>query len=395
MIPVELLREFRAWKQGLVGRPFMGKSACDVLEKTGWSRSVGGASPYLHFRSRAGLDRVSVDEEVKKLDIHELPSARGCVYVLPKSDFALGLALNKHPEEPVIPTSPEKQLGITTEQIQSLSDKVLALLERGEALDPKQMREALGEAVKSYGEEGKKRGITTDLPGVLGRLQAAGKIRRIPVNGRLDQERYSYEKWAESPLQNYPWSKIESFAELLKRYLNWLGPVTVDEFRWFSGAGVRDCNAAIEAAQVKEANGYLWGRGTESELSDYKPSTESDIHFIGCLDNLFLLTRNLQVHIDEKDRGMEIFSEKKSTSAGGLSDLANHAIVDRGRLIGLWDYDFDAKELVWKAWAGEKDLLAALAKETEEFVREQLGDARTFSLDSPKSRQARLSFLRG
>jgi hypothetical protein len=38
--------------------------------------------------------------------------------------------------------------------------------------------------------------------------------------------------------------------------------------------------------------------------------------------------------------------------------------------------------------------LAALVERTEAFVRDDLGDARSFSLDSPKSRTPRLDALR-
>ena len=65
-----------------------GRSAAEVLEKTGWARSVGGAGPYLTLFARAGLSRDAIDLAVTELDICELPWARGCTYVLPASDFA-------------------------------------------------------------------------------------------------------------------------------------------------------------------------------------------------------------------------------------------------------------------------------------------------------------------
>src|SRR5690349_19006304 len=86
-------RAIRAWwsaKQGLDGS-LAGKSPAQVLERSGWARSVGGVGPYLTLFSRAGTSREAADAAVAKLEIHELPSARGCTYVLPASDFALGL----------------------------------------------------------------------------------------------------------------------------------------------------------------------------------------------------------------------------------------------------------------------------------------------------------------
>src|SRR3954463_4651636 len=83
----------RAWlwaRQGLDGT-LTGLSPADVLERSGWARSVGGVGPYLTFFSRAQLSREAVDAALKDVVIHELPAARGCTYVVPKRDFALAL----------------------------------------------------------------------------------------------------------------------------------------------------------------------------------------------------------------------------------------------------------------------------------------------------------------
>src|ERR1022692_5019967 len=83
----------RAWwahRQGLDGG-LAGKSAAEVLERTGWARSVGGVGPYLTLFARAGTSREAADQAVANLEIHELPSARGCTYVVPASEFALAL----------------------------------------------------------------------------------------------------------------------------------------------------------------------------------------------------------------------------------------------------------------------------------------------------------------
>src|SRR5579871_1269244 len=86
--------KLRAWyshKQGLDGR-LAGSTAAQAIEQTGWIRSLGSATPYLALNARAGISRTAADAAVAQLQIHELPAVRGCMYVLPKSDFALGLA---------------------------------------------------------------------------------------------------------------------------------------------------------------------------------------------------------------------------------------------------------------------------------------------------------------
>jgi hypothetical protein len=86
-------KKLRAWwskKQGLDGS--LKKSGiAEILQKTGWARSVGGVNPYLTLFVRARVSRQAMDTALANIEIHELPSARGCTYVLPASDFALGL----------------------------------------------------------------------------------------------------------------------------------------------------------------------------------------------------------------------------------------------------------------------------------------------------------------
>src|SRR6266446_10357277 len=89
--------KLRAWwshRQGLDGS-LEGKSPAAVLEHSGWARSVGGVGPYFTLFARAETSREAADAAVAQLQIHELPSARGCTYVLPASDFALGLKVGE------------------------------------------------------------------------------------------------------------------------------------------------------------------------------------------------------------------------------------------------------------------------------------------------------------
>src|ERR1700679_1514910 len=90
--------KLHAWwshRQGLDGT-LTGRTAAEVLEQTGWARSVGGASPYLTLFARAGIRREEPDPAVTGTTTHEPPAARGCTYVVPAADYALALAAG-HP----------------------------------------------------------------------------------------------------------------------------------------------------------------------------------------------------------------------------------------------------------------------------------------------------------
>src|SRR5687767_13943402 len=162
--------KLRAWwfhRQGLDGR-LRGSSASQVLAETVWARSVGGAAPYLTLFSRARVSREAADAAAAKLEIHEVPAARGCTYVLPASDFALALtaAAAFGGADPRVAS----KLGVTDKEVAKLCGAVVKALEKG-ALDPDEIRQATGNASRSLGEEGKKKGLATTLPLALGNLQ--------------------------------------------------------------------------------------------------------------------------------------------------------------------------------------------------------------------------------
>src|SRR5690349_6812539 len=83
------------WRRSGLDGSLAGRPPADVLDRAGWARSVGGVGPYLTLFARAGTSRADADAAVAALEIHELPSARGCTYVLPARDYALGLTVGR------------------------------------------------------------------------------------------------------------------------------------------------------------------------------------------------------------------------------------------------------------------------------------------------------------
>ncbi len=386
------IRSWWARRQGLDGA-LAGKSAPEVLQRAGWARSVGSSNPYLTLFSRAGLDRENVDDAVAKLEIHELPSARGCTYVLPASDFALGLTVG-HGFGGEMKTA--EKLGVTQKEIDKLCDSIIKALEN-DPLDPDGLREATGKAVRNLGPEGQKKGLTTTLPVALGKLQSSGEIRRIPTNGRLDQQRYKYSLWRPNPLQDFKLSQEEAYTELARRFFAWIGPATMAEFQQFSGLGVKASKAAVELLKLEPlepGDDRLLLPDDRAELEAFKPPKDPHYVLVGGIDSAILLRKNLEWLLDTKDLGREVFVEKGFKPIGKLSDMPNHVILDRGRVVGLWVYDTATGSIAWMSFVKKDKALQDAVARTEQYVRVQLGDARSFSLDSPKSRVSRIEALR-
>ncbi len=381
--------KLRAWWshcQGLDGR-LAGRPAAEVLEQSGWARSVGGVGPYLTLFARGGISRQATDDAVARLEIQELPGARGCTYVLPATDYALALKAGQGFGDE---RKTAFKLGVKEAEIERLCAAIIKALEHG-PLDPEELRTAVGGAVRNLGEEGKKKGLITTLPVALGQLQSAGEIRRIPTNGRLDQQRYRYALWRPNPLSGFKLSTEGVYTEIARRFFRWIGPATIAEFQWFSGLGVKAAKAAVEPLHLDatERDGeFLVLPETLAEFREYRAPRQPAYVLVSSLDSISHLRRDVGRLLAPEDVTRSVFCGK------GLTDLASHAILDRGRLVGLWEYDVEAKSIAWASFIPKnKDLEKAVAR-TEKFVRDDLGDARSFSLDSPKSRAPRIAALR-
>lgn len=387
--------KLRAWwshRQGLDGS-LEGQSPATVLETSGWARSVGGVSPYLAMFARAGVTREVADAAVAAAEIHELPSARGCTYVLPSSEFAMGLRISQGSDEPEMKVA--KKLGVTDSEVAALCKAVLKALAKG-PLDPDDLRAATGDASRSLGEEGKKKGLTTTLPLALGRLQTTGEIRRVPQNGRLDQQRYKYTLWKPNPLAAYRPTQEEAYVELARRFFRWIAPATAAEFQLFSGLGVKAAKAAMEPLGLvpfDEGDPRLILPEDLELFRRFQTPKKAHYVLIGSLDPITQHRRELDSLLAPGDRTHRLLI-KDVKPGSRLNDLPSHAILDRGRVVGLWEYDPDTASIAWCAFGAKDKAMTDAVKKTEAYVREQLGDARSFSLDSPKSRQPRIADIR-
>lgn len=385
----EKLRAWWSHRQALDGR-LAGTAPAEVLEQTGWARSVGGAGPYLTLFARAGTSRLAADEAVARLDIHELPAARGCTYVVPASDFALALKAGESFAGAEMKVA--HKLGVTDKEIDKLCDAVLNALAKSQ-LDPEEIRAATGNASRNLGEEGKKKGVTTTLPLALGKLQALGDIRRMPINGRLDQQRYRYTLWRPNPLTKFNWSAEQVQTGLARRYFAWTGSATLAEFQWFSALNAKAAKAALEPLKLEPLDsGRLMLPGDREKFEAFRIPKQPQYALVGSIDGLSLLRRDLKSLVEAADLDRKFLAREGAGNA--LLDLPSHAIFDRGRLVGLWEYDTSMESIAWTAFIPKNKDLEQAVERTEEYVRTQLGDARSFSLDSPKSRAPRIEALR-
>lgn len=396
---VDAKASWLAHRQGLTGE-LNGASPQDTLLRVGWARSVGGATPYLTFFSRAGSTREEVDAATANQSIHELPAVRGCTYVLPSQHFAVGLTIGQ-PYAGADLKSANRVAGYTEADAAKLDKAVLKALAAG-AANPAELKTRLGNAITNFGEEGKKKGVTTSLPISLGRLQARGEIRRISADGRLDSQRYAYELWPEGPLAGHDLDAVLAQRELAQWYFGWVGAASPAEFSWFTAWTKTKVTKVLAELDLAEApDGRLALKSDLAEYETHKVGAKPDVRLIGNLDSHILLRRNHLDLMSAQDQESAIARSllKTSGAAGAaLSDLPFHAIVDRGRIVGLWDFSHADSEIIHVTFSAQPKAVSsaidAAVSRTQAFILNDLEDARMMSLDSPKGREKRLIPLR-
>jgi hypothetical protein len=206
----------------------------------------------------------------------------------------------------------------------------------------------------------------------------------------VDQQRYRYTLWRPNPREQFNMSSEEVQTELARRYFSWAGPAAIAEFQWFSALSGKAAKAAIEPLKIESLDGDRFMLpGDREKFEAFQVPKQAHYTLVSSIDGISLLRRDLPSLADGPDL------KKLVTGAGPkIVDLPSHAIFDRGRLVGIWEYDPEKESIAWLPFiAKNKDLEKAVAR-TEDYVRAQLGDARSFSLDSPKSRAPKIALLR-
>jgi hypothetical protein len=390
---MEKIRAYLAHRQGLL--EFSNKSNREVLKNIGWVRSVGGHNAYLTLFSRNQSSKGDTEKDAKNHEIYEFASARGCTYFLPKDDYQVGIKAGQGFNDATAMRTAKTKLGFSDEDLDQLKLGILSAL-KAAPLDTNGIKKELGDLIINFGEAGKKIGQTTSLSLGLLSLQAEAKIRRVPKDWALEAQSYHYELFDDAPIVDDSYSKDQAYADLAERYWNWIGLANMSHFQWFSGLGVGAAKKAVEGLTLMPVEGsdLLILADNADEFRNFEVPKEPVYRLVMALDSLFLLRREVESLFDQDDIDRHHSKSKAGTGLFASNDLKNHAIVDRGRIVGLWEYEVPTKSLVTKCFVPMNEALKKEISRTEEFIRAHLGDCRSFSLDSPKSRQETIDLLK-
>ena len=392
----------RTWARAQGFGSEAGLDPVTVVAERSWVRTLGGADPYFALFARgASVEREAIDAALLAGELRISPAVRGCMYLVTadQADLALGLAY--HQTHARLGRDLEKA-GATSKLMAKTRKAVLKALAEGPATTAELRKGPVAKAITSFGAKGKKVGLSSSLPPALRQLEFEGAIERTPIEGRLDTETYHW-SLRERPLER---PEVEdanrAIAEL---FFEHHGPATFEHFVTWSGLGKRAARAALddldlvelEADDHEEAQPML---AFETTLAQAKKSRAKPVTLLG-LQDLYLVVHGGPGWVCPTDH-LEVEIPRWGPMRGGAIRTTQHphlrAVLVAGELAGFWDVDASMSEqhIAWfdqpgKTLAKRADKQVAALRR---FMAEELGHAKTFSIDSDKRIDARFALVR-
>lgn len=380
-------------------------SIADVLERTGFVRTLGGIEVYLATRARIPTARArEVDAMVAAGQAQVVPAVRGCIYLVAKKHVPLALRVADLLSARTREREQEKA-GIRGGELVELGRGVLDLLGKG-PLSTDAIRKGLpAGAVRSLGDAGKKVGVSSPLPAALRLLEFEGKIERTLEGGKVDTERYLWRQAVRNPFDGakLPDDPIELYARLATIFFRAAGTSTVRVFAEWAGIGLREGQTAVERARLVQVavDGIDEPSYASAERLDTLAAASGDgVGFLPFEDNLIALHGGPALLVDPQFHAIPVpaWGMSAAGTLGATKHMSTRGIVAEGRLVGLWEVDPATKQTAMAVydWVAPSTYtrIEALARETSRFISEELGHGRSFTLDSDETLGERAELIR-
>jgi hypothetical protein len=406
-LSLDLSRARAHWhqRQGLAA-PVAGALEA-VVTATGWPRTLGGVEVYIALRARVpGLRRQTVDEAVAQSRLQVVPAVRGCIYLVPRAEVPLALRVaeelsRKRTEREL------QQLGVPVRELEEVGEAVLTVLAEGPRSTDALRRALPPGTVRSLGEKGKKVGVSSTLPAALRCLEFEGRIERTLESGRLDSERYAWRRSACSPFEGarVPNEAVERHAALAQVFFRVAGPARVQDFAEWSGLTKRDARAAMARAPLVPVAVQGFSEecfALEADLAVLRaPAAPSaSVALVGFEDCYLVLHGGPASRVDPQHHGrmVAVWGSTKEAPLGEVRHLATRALLVDDRVAGAWEFDPDTGTVVWAAFeplpAARRKAVDAAAEDLARFLRDDLGHAKSFSLDTHEEVRRRAAMVK-
>lgn len=418
-VSLDQARAFWFARQALAVPAPAGEPAADVVARTGWVRTVGGAEGYIaaHARRADGAGtRAELDAAAARRDLVLTPAVRGCIYIVPRRDAGLALAVAADQARGRTVADAAKA-GVTAAELADVGAAVVDALAGG-PLTTDGVRRALPDGVvRGLGEAGKRAGVSSPLPPALRLLEFDGRIVRQPEGDRLDTERY---RWrlagdgamgdgaavgdgrgvgggdGEGTTGSAPADRAALAAALAARFFAFAGPASRDDFAAWSGLTKRDADAAVTAAAAAHGlapvavDGYAevaWLPAVDlDDLTAAGPGER--VALLGFEDNFTALHGPIGTVVAPRHHDVVVaqWGRLGPTRLGEARHAHQRAIVSGGAVAGWWAYDPAAGAVVTATFEplppAQTVALARAADDVGRLLRDDVGHGRMSSIDS-------------
>jgi hypothetical protein len=389
---IERARAFWWQRQGL-GAP-ISRSVTTVLGDTGWLRTLAGADVYIAARARVpGMTRAQLDKAVAGSELRVMPAVRGCIYLVPAGAIGDLMALNAESWR-ASATKDLAKIGKSLRDVEKLVPSVLAAIGDG-ALTTDAIRKAVD--VPSFGEAGKKIGVSSPLPLALRLLELERRIERTLEGGRLDSDRYLW-RATTAPKPAKDGDRVARLGNIVNQFLSWAGPATLAQLAAWTGLAQRDLAPALAQLGAEsiaiDGLGEAWLRRGDRAAVERAPAAKG-IALLAFEDNYLVNHGGLAAVTEARHLAAKIdpWGGTSARTVGESKHVLSRTIVIDGLVAGLWEVDPRARGAVWFAFDPPS---AAIARELDDrthelatFLLDELGHARSFSLDTMDDVQER------
>ncbi|HWO23039.1 MAG TPA: crosslink repair DNA glycosylase YcaQ family protein [Kofleriaceae bacterium] len=381
------------WQKQAIGDATRTGALATVIGETGWLRTLGGSDVYIAARARRPeLVRGELDAAVAAGELCVVPAARGCIYLVPAGVVGDLMALNAEGWRKATERDLAKA-GSSMQVVEALAQEVLGALER--PLSTEALRKALpAGAIPSFGEAGKKIGLSSPLPLALRLLEQGGRVERTLEGGRLDSDRYL---WRRAPGQGKGKRKrMEARGSehpidtLAGAFLGFAGPATLAQLAAWSGRAQRELMPSLErlgaVAITVEGLGEAWVLPDDLEAVRGAPPP-SGLALLAFEDN-YLAPHGLGVVSDPRHHAIQVdlWGSSKPEAIGAARHVLSRTIVVDGLIAGFWEVDPRSEGATWMTFDPAPKALARQIEEetlaTARFLLRELGHARVFTLDT-------------
>jgi hypothetical protein len=389
------------WERQGLGDDARAEDVARAIGVTGWLRTLSGADVYIAARARCpGMKRAELDAAVTRGDLRIIPAVRGCIYLVPARFVADLFALNADPWR----KQTEKDLAKANAKfsvVESTAKIVLDALTAPMTTDA--VRKALPKgSIPSFGDAGKKVGLSSPLPLALRLLELDGRIERTAFDGRLDSDRYLWRR-AQWKVPAAAKTEAARLANVVKAFLDFAGPSSLEHIATWSGRSQRDLKPVLESLHADPVT--IDGIGPAfAQRGDIDCAHEAmlplGLRLLAFEDNYLVNHGGLAVVTDPKHHAIEIaiWGDSKPETIGAANHVLSRTIVIDGLVAGFWEVDPRAKAVVWMTFDPQKpavvEKIEAVSAEMATFLLDDVGNCTVYSQDNIEGVQARADKIR-